>query len=131
MMKSRPWLILWQSLWAVIILAFSVWYGLRASDYDFSLRTAATFCLLLGWFCSEAVQLPQKLLSDGLKKVAGGLATFLLVAGGLMCLLMFTGRLAPPATFLEGGLALLLAFSRINAQLRSWRSRARDVQKSQ
>ncbi len=135
--KSRLWLNLWQSLWAVLFLVLFVGYGLIASDYAFSLRTAATLCLLLGWFFSEAAQVPPQLfpnyspqpLSDRLKRVAEGLATFLSVAGALVFLLMFTGRLAPAATFLEAGLAGLLAFSRINAQLRSWRSRAGNVQK--
>jgi hypothetical protein len=136
-MKSRLWLNLWKSLGAVLFLVLFVGYGLIASDYAFSLRTAATLCLLASWFFSEATQVPPQLfpnyspqpLSYRLKRVAEGLATFLSVAGALVFLLMFTGRLAPAATFLELGLAGLLAFSRINAQLRSWRSRAGDVQK--
>lgn len=101
------------TLWMVVFLVFSVVYGFRASDQVFSLRTVFTISLLLGWFCGEATLLPQ--LSEGLKRVAGGAATFLLVAGALGFLLMHTGRLAPPAAFLETGLAILLAFTRINA----------------
>lgn len=100
------------TLWVVVALIFSVLYGLRASDQVFSLRTVFTICLVVGWFLGEAILRPQ--LSEGLKRIGGGVATFLLAAGALGFLLMNTGRLAPPAAFLETGLAILLAFTRIN-----------------
>ncbi len=134
-MKSGLWLNLWRSLWAAIFLALAVRYGLAASGYTFSLRMVATLGLLLGWFFSEATRLSPQLLSEGLKRVAGGMATFLLIAGALVFLLMFTGRLAPSATFLEAGLAGLLAFSRINAHFdlgtRMWRWTGRASNKQE
>ncbi len=120
------------TLWAVIALIFSVVYGLRASDQVFSLRTVFTICLLVGWCLGEATLLPQ--LSEGSKRIAGGVATFLLVAGASGFLLMSTGRLAPPAAFLETGLAILLAFTWINAHFnllpRIWGLSRKMAQKS-
>jgi hypothetical protein len=106
---------LWRFLWGVLFIVIALGFGFASSGYAFSARTVAAIALLTGWFISEAVQLRSELLGGKVKRASDCIAVFLMFVGTLLLYTMYRDFLAPSATFLEVGVALLLTFSRADA----------------
>jgi hypothetical protein len=114
-MKRSLFVGLWRFVGVALFIVIALGWGFESSGYVFSARTVAAIVLVTGWFISEAVELRAELLGDKVKRASEWVAVFLMFGGALLLLSMYTGRLAPSATFLESALALLLACSRTNA----------------